>query len=405
MDVAAALQAMRDPAGVPASPLLFQGLMVASWVAHIAFVHLALGASLLAIIGFHRRGAGRHWEQLSISLTQVAKVSVSLLIVLGVAPLLFTQVIYDPLWYASNVLSGRWAIAFILTLILAYCLWFAFYAANRPGARRHVGLYAWSALALFCLDGLIMHALSYQALQPDKWMQWYAPQGAVDASGAQLHAVQWSRFLFIMSLSLPLTGTFLSGYARYLGARADRDPDYLDFCATSGRSLAGRGYALAAALFLTWQVSLPAGLGLTGHPLGRLLFASLLGMALWLTRSRSAAGYAPLLAAVGVLGLLAVWREIIRIHCLRPFGYVIDTYPVHADLPSTALFFLTLAGVGGLVGGFYLALLYRAGRVAGVYVADARIARLGTLAIAVLGLWMATFFAYGIVIFLHRGLL
>ena len=72
-----------------------------------------MGAAAVAIYAFYGRRGDSDWERLSIALTKVAKVGVSLLIVLGVAPLLFTQVIYDPQWYASNVLSARWAIVFI----------------------------------------------------------------------------------------------------------------------------------------------------------------------------------------------------------------------------------------------------------------------------------------------------
>ena len=103
-----------------------------------------------------------------------------------------------------------------------------------------------------------------------------------------------------------------------------------------------------------------------------------------------------------MLGLLAVWREIVRIHYLQPFGYAVADYPVHVDWPSTILFFLTLIGVGGLVGGFYLTLLYRAGRVEGIYTADRTVARLGTSAVAVLTLWIAVFFAYGITIWIRN---
>jgi len=147
MDIGIVMNTMRDPAGVPAHPVLFQALMVFTWVFHIAFVHLTLGAAGLSIYAFHKRAENPNWERLSIAMTKVAKVGVSLLIVLGVAPLLFTQVIYDPQWYASNVLSGRWTIAFIFTLIVAYCAWFVFYYANHEGAKRHIGLYAWVALA------------------------------------------------------------------------------------------------------------------------------------------------------------------------------------------------------------------------------------------------------------------
>jgi len=248
MDMGLIMNTMRDPAGVPAHPVLFQGLMIFTWIFHIAFVHLTLGAAGLAIVAFLRVGKGPYWERLSMAMTKVAKVGVSLLIVLGVAPLLFTQVIYDPQWYASNVLSARWAIGFIFTLIVAYCLWFAFYWGNHEGAKRHIGWYAVLALALFCLDGLIMHVLAYQALLPEQWMGWYAPGGVVDTRGATLHALQWPRFLFIMSLSLPAVGLYLLAYADYFSRRADREPAYRAFARTLGRKLALRSLPVSAVL-------------------------------------------------------------------------------------------------------------------------------------------------------------
>ena len=406
MDIGTVMNTLRDPAGVPAHPVLFQGLMIVTWILHIAFVHLTLGAASLAIYGFHRRGQGPYWERLSMAMTKVAKVGVSLLIVLGVAPLLFTQVIYDPQWYASNVLSGRWAIAFIFTLIVGYCSWFAFYYANHEGAKRHIGIFAWIALALFCLDGLIMHALSYQALLPGQWMNWYAPGGVVDTSGSALHAIQWPRYLFIMSLSVPAVGVFLIAYAHYFATRADREPDYRLFVRTLGQRLAVRGFVLSLIPLLVCQFIHPGDSGLVAHPVGWLLVLALIGMAVWMKHLKTHThGYLPVVGGFGVLAVLALWREIVRIAYLKPFGYDITTYTVHVDWPSTLLFFSTFIGVGGLVGGFYLTLLYRSGRVQGLYTAERSVARLGTGAVAILGLWIAVFLAYGIVIWVRNNFL
>jgi hypothetical protein len=404
MDIGSAMHAMRDVAGVPASPVLFQVLMVLTWIFHIAFVQLALGASALAIYCFHRRDRGPYFETLSIAMTKVAKVSVSLLIVLGVAPLLFTQVIYDPQWYASNVLSARWVIGFILSLIVAYCFWFAFYYANHEGAKRYIGIYAWIAFALFCMDGLIMHALAYQSLLPDRWMDWYAPGGHVDTRGASLHAIQWPRYLFIMSLAAPAIGIFLQAYSEYFKSRSDRSADYRAFAQRLGKKIATVGFGVSLILLLAWQFDFPARTALTTHPLGWVLVAAVAGMMWWSSRfSMQTHGYQPVLAGVGLLGLLAWWREIIRIHYLAPYNYRVSDYPVHIDWPTTILFFSTILGVGGLVGGYYLTLIYRAGRVEGLYTAGPKVARLGVAAVAVLALWIAVFFSYGVAIWLRNS--
>jgi hypothetical protein len=68
------------------------------------------------------------------------------------------------------------------------------------------------------------------------------------------------------------------------------------------------------------------------------------------------------------------------------------------------LFFATLIGIGGIVGGFYLVLLYRSGKVVGQYDATFVVARLGTGAVTVLALWIAVFLAYGAAIYIHNTL-
>jgi hypothetical protein len=403
MSIETLLQVMRDPAGVPAHPVVFQILMVATWVLHIAFVHLTLGAAGIAIWGFFRSADSPHWQCLSMTMTKAAKVGVSMLIVLGVAPLLFTQVIYDPQWYTASVLSARWLIVFIFTLMIGYCAWFVFYYANQPGARRWWGGFAIVGLALFLLDGLVMHVLSYQSLLPDQWMSWYAPDGVVDTRGAVLHAIDWPRFLFMIGLSAPAAGVLLLAYVDYFESRGSVPGDYRQWVRVLGRRLAVAGFAICLMLFLAWQVTQPAELGLLTHPVAGLLVIALVGLLVWTLRAPVISGYRLMAVNMAMLLLLAVWREVIRIRHLLPFNYRIEDYPVHADWPSTALFFLTLAGVGGLVGGFFVTTLYQAGRVDGVYQASATVARLGNAAVAVLALWIVSFFAYGIAIWIRHA--
>ncbi|MFY9779865.1 MAG: hypothetical protein WAJ85_05060 [Candidatus Baltobacteraceae bacterium] len=403
MDPTHVLNTLRDPAGIPAHPVIFEVLLVLTWVVHIAFVMLALGAAGLAIYAFHSSARGEWWSRLSLAMTQTAKVCVSLLIVTGVAPLLFTQVIYDPQWYASNVLSGRWVIAFILNLIVAYCLWFAFMYANTKQAKRYVGVYAWVAFALFCLDGGIMHALSYQSLLPGGWMSWYAPGGSVNTSGAGLYAFQWPRYLFIMGMSIPMIGTYLFAYAKYFETNGGYSAVYLDFVRGVARRLSGYGFLLTLLPLLGWQFLLPASTGLGANPVGWLLFASIAGAAGWtLRRDPARNAYLPLAAALVVVTILGLWREVIRIAYLRPFGYTIMNYPVHYDA-SMVLFFLTLLGVGGAVGGFFLTLLYKSGRVQGTYNADTSVSRLGTVSVGMLAFWMIAFLLFGVLTLIRNS--
>ena len=145
-------------------------------------------------------------------------------------------------------------------------------------------------------------------------------------------------------------------------------------------------------------------MGLAKNPVGWLLWATVVAAAWWSRSRPSVQGQtmSALGAAATVLTLLAVWRELIRVTVLADFNYSAQSYTVHTDWPSLLLFLTTLMGVGGLVGGYFLSLLYQAGRTEGVYEATPNTARLGTAAVYVLIVWVMVFFAYGIAIYLNN---
>ncbi|WP_178862667.1 hypothetical protein [Thiomicrorhabdus cannonii] len=405
-NIAATLQVLRDPAGIPSHPAVFQVLMVLTWVFHILFVNIALGSATLSLYGFTRRQEPQ-WERLSIGMTKAAKVSVSMLIVLGVAPLLFTQVIYDPQWYASNILSASWAIGFIFTLILGYSSWFIFYFKNHQGAKPAIIVWGIVGLAMFVLDGFIMHALSYQALLPEQWMEWYAPDGQVDMSGSTIHAWQAGRFLFFMAMSITVIGVFLKAYAHYYKVREDYAADYRNFVNLLGSKIAIVGLVLQLVTFVWWLLSLPEHLHGFANPMSWIIMVFLAAFALLLIKQADQhhqTSYKPLFYAAIMALLVAIFRELIRIQYMLPYGYDILDYKVMEDLPSTALFFLTFVGVGGLVGGFFLTAIYKAGRTQGVYQASKPVAKLADSAVGVMIVWIAIFFLVGIWVWLKNAL-
>lgn len=403
---AAMLHTLQDPTGIPSHPLIFQVLMVLTWVPHILFVNISLGAALMGLYAFTRRHDA-YWCELSAAMTKVAKVGVSLLVVLGVAPLLFTQTIYDPQWYASNVLSAAWAIGFIFTLMVGYLAWFVFYLKNHgehaPGWIFWLGVFGF---AMFLLDGFIMHVLAYQALHPEQWLAWYTPGGQVDMSGTGIHAYQLPRLGFLMAMSVTVFGAFMIAYGDYFRVRTDRSPAYLAFARSLGNDLAIAGAALQVVFLLWWLIDVPAELHIWSHPMTWLLlvYLGVLFAAVWVARGKAEGqGYNLLAMSVGMAGLVAIFREVLRMAYMAPFQYSILDYKVNWDVPSFALFLFTIIGVGGLMGGFIITLAYKAGRVKGTYQADATVAKLGMGSVAATVIWVMTFLGVGIWIWLRNN--
>ncbi len=396
------LNVLRDPAGIPAPPILFQWLMVLTWAMHILFVNLVLGGGALAIAGFLRR-KDPLWGRLSRAMTQVTKVALSLAIVLGVAPLLFTQVIYDPMWYASNVLSAAWVMGFIYALGLGYTCWFVFSFRNKEGASSGDLLWAVAAILLFALNGLVMHVLSVQSILPAKWLEWYAPQGVPDMSGLKIHAFSFPRFAFFFAAAVAGTGIFLLAYADYFRSRSDFPTPYREFCRRIGWQWARWGFLAQALLALAWFAGIEKA---AAHPFLWLTLIVLFGLlgTLWLGKTEKLAGRGYLFQGLFVLYALVVGiaREEIRLGALLPLGYDPMTYKVNLDLGSTLLFFTTFLGVGGLALGFLLAMLWQAGKVEGPYVAGKTVARLSNYALAIVLIWVAIFFGVGITVWLRN---
>lgn len=397
------LLALRDQAGLPAHPLVFLVLSVLTFALHIAAVQVMLGAGALTVRGAF--GADARWRRLATAMLNTSKIAVSVAIVLGVAPLLFVQVVYDPFWYTSNVLSAWWVIGFIVLLIGGYMALYAFYWKNHDLTRQDTRGGWWMVLALGLLlaVGFIVHSLTYQMLFPERWMGWYAPQGLVDPSGHTLHLWHLPRLLFFIALSAPIAGAWLYGYRRYLQGAREEDGAYLAWLRPLAQKLLVNGGGVALLIGGVWMATLPEKMAWFAlSPWSILSMLAVIGaMAapLWLgpRLERGLWGYIVFPAGVVALLVVGVAREVLRYATLAAVhGYDALDYRIQMDWYSTALFFVTFAVLGGTVLAYFLTVTWQAGQTRGVYTPSAAVTRLGQWSIGLLLIWMAAYFAVGI---------
>jgi hypothetical protein len=396
------LYALRDPAGIPSHPIVFLVLGVLTLALHLAAVHVMLGAGALTLRGAF--SASPHWRRLAAAMLSTAKIAVSVAIVLGVAPLLFVQVVYDPFWYTSNVLSAWWVIGFIVILIAGYLAMYVFYWQNH-GIEQHGGqggIWMVASLVLLLLVGFIVHSLTNQMLFPEQWMAWYAPSDVVEPSGRSLHYWHLPRFGFFISLSAPVTGAWLYAYRRYLQGSAQPDAAYLAWLQPLAHRLMVIGGVVAVLLGALWMATLPQKMAwFATSPwvflalvclLATVAMPRLLGKriddGLW--------GYAVL--GVGAVALIVVGavREVLRFVTLRGVhGYDALDYRIHMDWYSTGLFFSTFGVLGTVTLGYLLTVAWQAGQTQGTYTPSPALNRLGNLSIGLLVLWTVAYFAVG----------
>jgi len=398
MDIGTMVKTLQDPMGMPFYPVLFQILLVLIFAVHILFVNFTLGLSFFSAYGFVR-GSGA-WGGLSHSLAKATTPNASLAILFGIAPLLFLQVVYDPFWYASNMLSAAWALGFIAVLMLGYGLTYVFYLKGGQGRGAAFAALAFLSFALFLLAGVIMHVLGYQLLLPEKWYQWYVEGNGVNASGTSLHAFQLPRFLHFITPSFAMAGLFLMLYAWYFKDRADKDREQLAWIARTSAGIAFFFSVFQALIGIWWLFSLPPEFRFFANPI--FLIAAGMGVSLLFFLYRARKDPVRLAVRAGVWAFLTILamssaREVLRMDYVGRFGYSIFDHKVNLDLGSTALFLCTfIAGV--CIVSYPVSVAYASGRIAGQYTASPAVHTWGRTVLAVLVLWIAVVASLGLVI-------
>ncbi|WEJ61968.1 hypothetical protein [Thiomicrorhabdus lithotrophica] len=397
------MYALRNPAGVPTYPIIFIGLGVLTFALHILFVQLMLGTSAITIFGAFKDDA--KWRRLAAAMLEISKVSVSVAIVIGVAPLLFVQVVYDPHWYTSNVLSANWVIGFIIILIFAYWAMYAYYFMNskeKDKTKEPKGkIWMLVSLALMLVVGFIMHSLTSQILHPELWKEWYLQNGVLDYSGSKLHANNLWRFAFFISMAIPVTGGMLVTYRRFKMVREDADHEYLNWAASVGKKWIKVGSVISAALYVAWMLTIPETAGDFATSFwGIIGGVMVLFYAIWaqvrLNGEAMFCSYMALPMALVIGLVVAISREMLRYGILDGFfGYDFMDYKIVMDWYSTGMFFLTFAIVGGSVLAYYLTIAWKVGQTVGVYTPSPFVNRLGTIALWILAIWTLQFFVVG----------
>ena len=383
------LNLLRDPAGLPFYPIVFQGLYILTWAFHALFVFLALGSMGLSIFGGFKQKSDNNWKILTSHMLQTGKISVSLLIVLGVAPLLFTQVIYDPNWYTVNTISGLWVVIFIYTLLVGYSMYYWYYYANKKQSSSSSIIGTISFLLLvFC--GLIMHVFSVQVIQPEKWMQWYAPNGVVDTSGTTFNP-ETIRFLFIIFLSVPVVGLFLQNYGDFLKTNEKFDEKFISFARNIGTKIAILGLVLSLALFASWAYEIDK----LADIYSIIIYISFIVLILFAKNLKNS--YLTTAALIVLILLISGFREYIRYNLMFDIGYDIYNYPLNIEWSSITMFVLTFVSLGGVGVSFIATMAWKVGKSNGVLDAskDRTITIMANMLLWILSVWCIVYFAWG----------
>ena len=187
----------------------FQFLLMLTFPLHLFAMNAMLGAALTAFIS--HLVPGRPHRELSHELAKALPFLVAFTVNLGVAPLLFVNVIYGHLLYSSTVLMGLFWLAVIPIMILAYYMIYIYdFSFKKLGNMAMFLLLA--ALALLMTVGFIFTNNMTMMISPTSWSRWFAAPGGTLLNLADPTLL--SRYLHMMTGSLAVGGLFVALYAR-----------------------------------------------------------------------------------------------------------------------------------------------------------------------------------------------
>jgi len=196
------------PLPMPVDPHVLEVLLIVAFVAHIAFVNLMVGGSIL-VFGLQVRGLKEpDYDKLARELATTVTVNKSLAVVLGVAPLLLVNVLYTIHFYTANALTGMAWISLVPAITLAFGgLYLHKYTWDTLAAhrRRHIALML-LPIGIFLVVPLVFLGNVTLMMFPERWTEVHGFWGAVLLPGVL------PRYVHFMSASLILTSLFCVAY-------------------------------------------------------------------------------------------------------------------------------------------------------------------------------------------------
>jgi hypothetical protein len=189
---------------VPAPVWLLQFLLILTFFLHLVPMNFLFGGGLLTLVSHvHAKKDGRH-ERLAKRIAELMPSVIALTVTLGVAPLLFVQVLYGHLLYSSSILMARaWFLVVPLVIFGYYGAYLLRFRWDCLGNVRPI--LAWGAAVVFAVVGFIYSSNFSLVQRPEVFKDHYL----ADPAGGHLN---WSdpalfpRYLHMLAGAIAVSG-------------------------------------------------------------------------------------------------------------------------------------------------------------------------------------------------------
>jgi hypothetical protein len=166
-----------------------------------------LGGAALALLARWRQGTNQYGNRIFFDVAKKVPVLLAATISLGIAPLLFVQVLYGQYFYTSSILlAWPWFLVIVFLIAAYYGFYFVSYRGERrPRAAGRVMLFS---TTLVLIIGFIYTNNITLGLVPSRWAQKYFS----GASGWHLNLSEptlFPRYLHFMTAAVAVGGLLL----------------------------------------------------------------------------------------------------------------------------------------------------------------------------------------------------
>lgn len=206
------------PDAIPVHWSWFRILLLVTFTMHILLMNAMLGTVFIAAVNHLLRDGGAIPPTEAVA--DKLPFSIAFAVNFGVAPLLFVQVIYGHLVYASSILMGTFWLSVIGLLIAAYYLAYL-YKYNHHRLQGGRFLLAGSITALLLVIGFFFSNNFTLMLHPETWVRYFDRP-----SGFLLNLADptiWPRYLHFMTSAVAVGGLSIGLYFSYRQKKGDQE--------------------------------------------------------------------------------------------------------------------------------------------------------------------------------------
>ena len=347
-----------DPMPLPGPIWLLKTLLFVVFILHLIFMNCMLAGGFTALFNAIRGRSDRHplSRRLATELGRMLPIFVAFTVSLGVATLLFVQVLYGNLLYTSSILIGVYWLSVILLVILGY---YGFYFFNLKAGDRasktSIVVLAFSVLC-FLVIGFIFTNNMTLMWSPEKWLAMYRAR----PSGFHLNTSDisvWPRYLHTI---IGAFGVFTAALAHYGTIRFKKDPVYGGWLVRRASVVFAGTTVLQFLVGMAFLMSLPKPVAMIffRDAIGVTIFAvallSTLAATILLLIGGTAKKPSPLVHAgfgmvIITVALMVVMRDMVRTAYLQPY-FQLSQLQVSPQTGAIVVFLLTfVAGLATLV--------------------------------------------------------